>query len=221
MSKLAALLMVLATAAASAANVKASDMRGLRQLDDGLVIPLDFSAIKSGTEDRTVVHFDIGSLWGDVSGSTLGIGILNLDPDFPAGTLDVYVFSGDGTVSVDEWNKGSLFHSFSGIEGDLSTLTVDISELLLKAITSGDSYLSFSLSTLDSDRYFLNSTIDNRTTIFGPSITFPSSHEGPTFLYVPKAILPRTLAVLSVGLVCLGLVGIVLVRRRRTVIPYR
>ncbi len=212
---LIALLMVLGTAAASAATIKASDMRGLRQLDDGIVIPLDFSAIKSATKDRTVVHFDIGSLWGDVSGSTLSIGILNLDPDLPAGTLDVYVFSGDGTVSVDEWNKGSLFHSFSSIEGELTTLTVDISALLLKAVSSGDNYLSFNLSTLDSDRYFLNSTIDDVTTTFGPGITFPTREEGPTFIYVPKAILSRTLVILSVGLVSLGLVGIVLARRRK------
>ena len=214
---LVALLMILGTGAASAANIKASDMRGLRQLDDGFVIPLDFSAIKSATQDRTVVHFDISSLWGDVSGSTLNIGIINLDPDLPAGTLDVYVFAGDGAVSIDEWNIGSLFHSFSGIDGELIMLTVDISALLLKAISSGDKYLSFNLSTLDSDRYFLNSTIDDVTTTFGPGITFPTREEGPTFINLPNAILSRTLAIFSLGVVSLGLVGIVLTRRRKKV----
>ena len=139
----------LTASTASADTIAPTEMLGLRS--DSLV--LTFSAVKNPTEDRTIAHFDISGLSGDVTGSTLNLGISNIDPNSPAGTLDVYSFAGDGTVSLDEWSTGSLFHNFAGIAGGYSTLTVDISTLLADAILDGDTYLSFNIRTTSSDRF--------------------------------------------------------------------
>ena len=96
-------------------------------------------------------------------GATLNLGMTNIDPGDPAGTLDVFAFAGDGSVSEDEWDAGSVIHSFSGIEGGRSTQTVEISDLLASAVANGDAYLSFNLRTVDTDRYSLNDTIDGVT----------------------------------------------------------
>lgn len=194
------------------------DMRGIRETSINPIL-LNFSAIKetSGFEliDRTVAHFDISSLMGDVSGSTLNIGILNLDPNAPTGILDVYVFAGDGTVSRDELTMGSLFHSFSGLSGVFQTLTVDISALLSEANLNGDSFLSFNLRATDSDRYFLQSTIVGVTQFSG--LRSAGKAEGPTFIELPNAIVlkPGRLALLGiVGLMGIGLAVMDIMGRR-------
>jgi hypothetical protein len=172
------LLIAISLPATAAVNINPEEMRGLRNgpVTEGATLLLDFSAVKTPTEDRTVAHFDISGLTNDFISATLNIGINNIDPGAPQGTLDVYSFTGDGTVSIDEWALGSLFHTFSGIDGEVQTLTINIDTLLSSAITGGATYLSFNLRTTDSDRYWLNSTIGG--------VTSSISGEGPTFMIV-------------------------------------
>jgi hypothetical protein len=194
------------------------DMRGIRENSYNAIL-LDFSAIKESTnfelKDRTVAHFDISSLWGDVSGSTLNLGILNLDPEPPPGKLEIYAFTGDGTVSTDELASGTLFRSLSGLSGNVQTVTIDISALLVSAIRNGDNYLSFNLRASDSDRYFLQSTIVGVTKNSG--IESAGKVEGPTFIDLPNAATlgPGTLVLL--GTVCLLGVGLVVIGVRKVV----
>ena len=192
--------------ATSATNVFAGtispfEMRGLRDFSGSgsSAFVLNFSAVKSGTEDRTIAHFDVTSVSGNVTGSTLTIGIKNIDPGAPAGTLDVYVFAGDGIVSPDEWNTGILFQSFSDIAGGASDLTTNISSLLLSSISNEEPYLSFGFRTTTTDRYWLNSTVDGITTSI--------SGEDATYIYIPQIVPePGTLGLLFLGLVSLGLI---------------
>jgi hypothetical protein len=189
------------------------EMRGIRE-DSYIPILLNFSAIKETSrfelKDRTVAHFDITPLTGDFSDSTLNIGILNLDPEPPPGILDVYVFSGDGTVSTDELNIGSLFHSFSGLSGVVQTLTVDISELLTTANLNGDSFISFNLRALNTDRYSLQSTIDGATQTSG--LQSAGNAEGPTFIGIPYAIALKPSRLALFGLVVLMVIGLAVMR---------
>jgi len=181
-TKLIVFLLIFGVGFTNAATIKANDMRGLRQWNEEPVILLDFSAIKAGTEDRTIAHFDINLLVDVLNTQVieLQLGLLNLDPGFSIGTIDIYVFIGDGIVSIDEWNTGNLYYSFSGIDDELTVISVDISEIFFEAISNGNTYLSFNFRTTNSDRYFLNSTIGGVTTSFGPFITFPPIEEHPT-----------------------------------------
>jgi hypothetical protein len=189
------------------------DMRGIREVSNNVIL-LGFSAIKetSGFElkDRTVAHFNINPLIGDVSGSTLNIGVLNLDPEPPPGTIDVYLFAGDGTVSTDELTTGGLFHSLSGLSGAVQTLTVDISALVTQANLNGDRFLSFNLRASDSDRYSLQSTIGGVTQISG--IQSAGKAEGPTFIEHPNPIVLKPGRLALLGVVCHMGIGLVIMR---------
>jgi hypothetical protein len=189
-SLLIAVVVFMVSEEVGALTITPVEMRGLRDVGGGPFL-LDFSAVKpqlpSGLIDRTVAHFDISGVT-TVSNATLNLGISHLDPDPPDGSLDVYVFSGDGLVSTDEWAAGTLAHTFSGISGQLSTLTVDITALFVAAVGNGDAYLSFNLGTVDSDRYWLSHTIGG--------VAGTTDGAGPTFI----SLVPEPSAALLVGL---------------------
>jgi len=142
----------------NAATITPVDMTGLRSFDGGAnVLLLDFDAVKTGTEDRTIAHYDISVLTGTTLSAILEIPINNIDPGLPDGTFDVYAFTGDGVVSIDEWNAGVLEHAFTGVEGGNQTLSFDITTLLLNSISNGDTYLSFNFrGGVGTDRYWLS-----------------------------------------------------------------
>lgn len=195
-------------------------MQGVRETSNNRIL-LNFSAIKESSnfdlKDRTIMHFDIGPLLGDFSGSTLNIGVLNLDAGPPPGVLNVFTFAGDGTVSTDQFAVGSLYHSFSNITGATQTLSVDISELLKAAHRNGDSFVSFNLRAPDTDRYSLQSTIDGATQASG--LQFAGGVEGPTFIGFPYVIVfePDRLALFGLAVLMGGLVVVRLMRGGRTV----
>jgi len=159
----------LISTAATASIITPTDMTGLRSFDGGAnVLLLSFDAVKSGTEDRTIAHFDISSLTYMPQSSIFDIPIDNIDPGLPGGIFEVYAFAGDGVVSIDEWNAGSLIHTFYGIEGGYSTLSFDITTLLQNAYTNGDTYLSFNFRAGDgTDRFWLSDVVG----IAEPTIT--------------------------------------------------
>jgi hypothetical protein len=125
-------------------------------------------------------------------------GLITLIGGRPGGRIDAYSFAGDGTVSLDEWAAGTLFHSFTDIGGGYATLSVDITTLVKIAVLADSSYLSFGLRTTEDDRFWLNSTIDGVTRSF--------SGESPTTITIAVVPEPKTYAMLLAGL---GLVGFV------------
>ncbi len=91
---------ILSLAQLQALALDPAEMRGLRFIGASQLI-LDFSAVKGGTEDRTIAHFDLSGLSGPVTGATLNLSMQNQDAMLPS-TLDLYSFAGDGAVSLDE-----------------------------------------------------------------------------------------------------------------------
>ena len=154
-------------------TITPTDMTGLRSL--GSLFVLSFEAVKKvgNLEDRTVAHFYVGGLPEALPNASLSIPVDNIDPGTPGGIFEVYSFVGDGMVSTDEWDAGTLFHAFAGLPGERLTLSVDITELLQSAIENGDSYLSFNFRAGNSDRYWLSDIVG----LPEPSITIvlPSS----------------------------------------------
>ncbi|MGE5295165.1 MAG: GLUG motif-containing protein, partial [Solirubrobacterales bacterium] len=74
-----------------------ADAHGIRNMDGELIL-LDFLSIMSGTEDRTVLEFDVRDLGGTPRMATLHLYVRNLDSEPPAGRIDVYAFNGNGVV---------------------------------------------------------------------------------------------------------------------------
>ncbi len=152
-------------------NPQPTDFTGLRSSDGGSnVLLLVFSAVNPVNEDRTIAHYDITGLSGVQPTTTLYIPVLNQDSGFAGGIIEVYSFAGDGVVSTDEWAVGTLFHTFSNIDGARLTLSVDITSLLQSAVDSGDNYLSFNFRAgAGTDRFFLGSSFS----LDDPTISSP------------------------------------------------
>jgi len=154
-----ALLLSAAPALAGTLTVAASDAAGIRDSgDDGTPdAVLTFMAVKDITEDRTVLHFPLAGVPSAVLSATLVVPLDNFDVGVPLGEISVFVFAGDGVVSLDEYGAGSLFAVF---QADPSgTYLVDVSAALAAALLAGDTYLSFRLSTVDLDRWLFGSIV--------------------------------------------------------------
>ena len=135
-----------------------ADKTSLRSFDGGSsVLLLEFDTVKksSNMEDRVIAHFDISNISGIILSAHLNIPINNFDPGSPEGIISVYVFTGDGKVSTDEWGVGNRLHTFTGIKGNRDTLTVNITQALQSAVDNSEAYLCFSFSS-EADRFWLD-----------------------------------------------------------------
>jgi hypothetical protein len=171
-------------------RVNPRQMTGLRSFSgttSGAFL-LSFNAVKRGTEDRTVAHFGLAGL-RNIQSATLNIDVDDIDPGAPYGQFDVYSFAGDGVVSVDEWNAGTLFHSFKNVNGGHLLLSVDATSILQNAVTRGDNFLSFSFRDGNgNDRYWLRAPND------------PCDIADPDAAYMMVTVPePLTLALLALG----------------------
>jgi hypothetical protein len=137
----------------------AAESLGLRTFDSGAnVTVLTFETVKpalpDGFEDRNVMHFAMDDVAIYVSSAVLEIAVSNLDDAEPLGAIELHAFAGDGVVSADEWDSGTLIHTFDEIGGGVSTLSVDVSGLFQQAEQFEVPFLSFRLRGLE-DRFFL------------------------------------------------------------------
>jgi PEP-CTERM motif len=166
--------------------------------DPSKAILLAFQSVTIG-EDRTIAHFGIQGL-SQVAQATMTIPIIDIDPGPPLGTFDVYYFYGDGIVSTDEWNAGTLLQSFNNLDVVEPTLrvdlTVDVTSVLNAGIQQNEPFLSFNFRAgSGTDRYHL-----------GDLGRVPNTSIALTT--VPE---PSTLTLLA-----LGVVGLAVMRRRRS-----
>ncbi len=144
------------TGAASAmVEVAAAHASGLRSFDNGVnVIALTHLSINAGTEDRTVMHFAVTDLPASISTAILKIPVVNIDAGLPLGTLEVYPFAGDGNVSPDEWDAGTLLADLWNIPGGVYTISLDVTSVVKEVVAAAEPYVSFSLRGGPSgDRY--------------------------------------------------------------------
>ena len=128
---------------------------GLRSYDDGRnVIILSFLSVKSGTEDRSILHYALDSVPATFTSARLDIPLENIDPGPPMGTFDVYQFSGFGDVRTGEWDLGTLVHSFTDLGGGIQVLSIDVTPQLVSSKAVSLPFLSFNLrGGWGTDRY--------------------------------------------------------------------
>ncbi len=130
------------------------DARGIRlfpSLDEPIL--LNFLAVKSITEDRTVLEYDVGQLdLEQISSVKLIIETVNLDEGGEPGFMDVFTFNGDGIVSQDDFFTGSFFTTFEA-SNSLNIVSIDVTDLVTNTVASDNPFLGFRLSTTRRDRY--------------------------------------------------------------------
>jgi hypothetical protein len=181
-------LAALALALAGLGRVQAevllpTDAKGIRQLPGQNPFLLNFLSINQSIEDRTVIEFDVRGLPGTLPTTTLDLDLLNEDPGGPVGFIDVFTFAGTGTVTPGLFSAGTFFTSFSNNQSGLER--VDVTAAVQAAVTAGEPFLGFRLSTLTSDRFFI-----------GP----PFRPTGPTLTVVPE---PSTVVLFGLGTLAL------------------
>jgi len=176
---------------AGADTLPLDDFRSLR---NGGV--LTFASAKLYTEDRVLMHFYTGDLSGPVPKATLLIPTANWDytyaptPDY-VGIVNLYTFSGDGIVSRDEWNAGTLFETVGGLTEPNLLLEFDVTSLLQGVVDSGGQYLSFNLRAGSRARFW-----------FGYSVGLPNPSITISTIPVPSA------ATLLASALAAGLLGL-------------
>lgn len=141
--------------AAHADDIAAADARGIRIIGSQGPLLLDFLAVKRTTtplDDRTVAEFPLSSVTG-THAFALVLGMEDLDPGSPPGTIDVYWYVGDGVVTADEFFAGVLTTSFQ-TDGN-GIFSVDVTSAVNQALAANASFVGFRLSTVTADRYFL------------------------------------------------------------------
>ncbi|MGH8502806.1 MAG: hypothetical protein ACREVE_10135 [Gammaproteobacteria bacterium] len=135
----------------------AVDAKGIRSFGDGPFL-LDFLAIKAGTEDRTVLEFEVGAPAQRLERVVLTIPVNNLDAGQAAGVIDVYAFTGDGEVSPEDFHAGERVAQVQA-PGN-GSVRVDVTEAFLAAMDAGVKFVGLRLSTETGDRYFLGEIAD-------------------------------------------------------------
>jgi hypothetical protein len=140
-------------------DLPAADARGIRIISGQGPLLLTFLAVKftsTPLDDRTVAEFPLASVPAGGQYS-LVLGLSDLDPGAPAGTIDVYWYVGDGVVTAEEFFAGALTTSFQ-FDGN-GVVVVDVTDAVEQALALHAGFVGFRLSTVTADRYFLGSIV--------------------------------------------------------------
>ncbi|MBD1833305.1 MULTISPECIES: hypothetical protein [Cyanophyceae] len=132
-----------------------SDARGLRFFPFEEPLLLDFLAVNKvvDSEDRSVFEYNISQLaLNEFSSVKLRLEAGNIDEEGSLGFLDVFTFTGDGIVSPNDFFAGSFFTTFEA-SSSLNIVSIDITDLVISTLATGNPFLGVRLSTATSDRY--------------------------------------------------------------------
>lgn len=148
-----------------------ADAHGVRNMG-GQTFLLDFLSVMKGTEDRTVLEFDIRDLGGTPRMATLHLYVGNLDDEPPDGVIDVYAFNGDGVVTADEFWAGGSTPSASVVCRD-GLAIVNVTAAVRALAVAGAKFVGFRLSTQTGDRYGLGSLSGQPEPVLAVAVTSP------------------------------------------------
>jgi len=191
---LVVLLLTTSVIRATVITINPTDARGIRDFHNGDgPFLLNSLLIKKGTEDRSVLEFDVSGLSESIPLVTLDLSFGNLDyPEPPDGIIDVFTYIGDGIITADEFYVGGStpFTSFVGENGpEYGFVSIDVTSVIQDILAADEQFIGFRLSTETSDRFDI-----------GQAIGVPD----PVLTAVPE---PATVLLLALG-------GLFLRRRR-------
>jgi hypothetical protein len=123
-----------------------------------------------GMEDRGIIEFDISGLSGPVFKSVLRLEVYAATGPYPF-SIDVFAYSGDGVLAIDDWNRGTLLTSFQYAGEEIVLL--DVTSAIRSLVASGASYAGFNFQF----------SVPSQIPLNGPFVAFRSRE------YRPAAVL--------------------------------
>ena len=116
------------------------------------------SILRPDPEVQTVAHFALADAPATFVSAWLEVPLHCLDPDPPDGALAIWLFAGDGVVSLDEFVAGDILGTYGCDPGELPVLRVVLTDEVRAALDAADPFLSVRLrSAVGSERYDLGS----------------------------------------------------------------
>lgn len=150
-------------------------------------------------ESRGIIEFELPVRARPVTNAELVLNVFDSMGPYPF-TVDVFTYTGDGLLLLNDFNAGSLFTSFA-YSGE-PVVSLDVTSFIQTLYASGDDFAGFNF------QFAVPSTIP----INGPGVSFNS-------LEYPPAAKLRLLPIPAPGAVLLTSIGAGLIgwlRRRRT-----
>lgn len=133
-----------------------------------------------GGEDQGIVEVDLSSLAKPVNSAILELNVFT-SKLFPF-DIDVYAYSGDESLTLDDWNQGVLVTTFT-YNGEVS-VKIDLTKSVNEAILTGTTVLGVNLRYVGVSPIFLN----------GPFVAFDTADtpSTPPELPTPPMLLVNT-----------------------------
>lgn len=109
-------------------------------IDGSIVQVLDVERPSMPFEDRGIIEFDVSTLSGTITSANLDLNVFGSNGPYPF-KVDVFTYSGDGILSLNDFNAGTPFYTFE-YSGE-STVQLDVTPFIKSIVDSGDPYAGF------------------------------------------------------------------------------
>lgn len=172
-----------------------------------IVSVLDVERPSLPFESRGIIEFGLPDLLSQpVADAELVLSVFGTMGPFPF-TVDVFTYTGDGLLSLGDFNAGSLFTSFA-YSGE-PVVTLPVTSFIETLYASGDDFAGFNFQF----------AVPTSIPINGPYVSFGSlEHGSPAILTVTPILAPDVIP--APGALLLGSIGAGVVswlRRRKTI----
>lgn len=127
---------------------------------------LDVERDSLSFEDRGIIEFYVSEVSGSITNATLELSVFSSNGPYPF-NIDVFTYAGDGILSLNDFNAGTLYRTFE-YSGE-NTVQLDVTSFLQSIVSSGEQYAAFNFQFAEPSTIPLN----------GPYVAFNSLEYPP------------------------------------------